>query len=75
MLSLCLDKSINLGDAPLLDGLEGQPGSAVIEGPCDATPGSVLVFKLLRGVLRYQRPSSKAAHLRATARGSSPSLD
>ena len=28
-----------------------------------------------RGVLRYQRPSSKAAHLRETARGSSPSLD
>jgi hypothetical protein len=51
MLSLCLDKSINLGDPPLLDGLEGQPGCAVIEGPCDATPGSVLAFKLLRGVL------------------------
>ena len=38
MLSLRLDKSINLGDAPFLGGLEGQTGCGVIEAPCDATP-------------------------------------
>ena len=59
MLSLCLDKSINLGDAPFLDGLEAQTGCAVIEGPCDATPRSVLVLKLLRGVLRANDPQAR----------------
>jgi hypothetical protein len=46
MLSLCLDKSITLGDAPFLDGLEGQTGCAVIEGPC-------------RGVLRTNDPQAR----------------
>jgi hypothetical protein len=38
MLSLRLDKSIDLGDAPFLGDLEGQTGRGVIEAPCDATP-------------------------------------
>ena len=58
MLSLRLDRLINLGDAPCLGGFEGQTG-AQLSRRCEATPRSALALKLLRGVLRYERPSSR----------------